>query len=162
MDQELEQLVQAILIAADPTSGNLHQQALEYLSTVQQNATNTWRVALSLFVDRNPDGSRKYPTAARFFALRVLDEFLDNRYVFVYSSYFVLSASCSLFSVCKKKWHRNGYRTFALDTFEESSHALGCHLFSCVSRTGFWLHDYLDPCTYVETNYLGSSPDLSL
>ena len=103
MDQELEQLVQAILIAADPTSGNLHQQALEYLSTVQHNAPNTWRVALSLFVDRNPDGSRKYPTAARFFALRVLDEFLDNRYVLLYSSYFELSASCSLFSVCKKK-----------------------------------------------------------
>ncbi|KAK7690696.1 pre-tRNA nuclear export protein [Cerrena zonata] len=80
MDQELDQLVQAILIASDPTSGNLHQQALEYLSNVQQNAANSWRVALTLFVERSPDGSRKYPTSARFFALRVLDEFLDNRF----------------------------------------------------------------------------------
>lgn len=79
MEQELNQLVQAILIAADPTSGSLHQQALEYLATVQQNSQNTWRSALSLFVERGPDGSRKYPPQARFFALRVLDEFLDNR-----------------------------------------------------------------------------------
>ncbi|TCD61869.1 pre-tRNA nuclear export protein [Steccherinum ochraceum] len=79
MDQDLNQLVQAILIAADPTSGNLHQQALEYLASIQQNATNTWRLALSLFVDQGPDGSRKYPPQARFFALRVLDEFFDNR-----------------------------------------------------------------------------------
>lgn len=83
MSQELEQLVQAILIASDPTSGNLHQQALEYLSNVQQNAANTWRLALSLFVDRNADGSRKYPKPARFFALRVLDQFLDDRCVLV-------------------------------------------------------------------------------
>ncbi|THH18865.1 hypothetical protein EUX98_g8885 [Antrodiella citrinella] len=80
MDSELNQLVQAILIASDPTSGNLHQQALEYLATVQQNSPNTWRLALSLFVECNPDGSRKYPPQARFFALRVLDEFFDNRF----------------------------------------------------------------------------------
>ncbi|CAL1716709.1 unnamed protein product [Somion occarium] len=80
MDQDLGQLVQAILIASDPSSGVLHQQALEYLSNIQQNAANTWRLALTLFVERGPDGARKYPPAARFFALRVLDEFLDNRF----------------------------------------------------------------------------------
>ena len=79
MEQELNQLVQAILIASDPTSGNLHQQALEYLTSVQQNSQNTWRLALSLFVDCSPDGSRKYLPQVRFFALRVLDEFFDNR-----------------------------------------------------------------------------------
>ena len=86
MEQELNQLVQAILIASDPTSGTLHQQALEYLATVQQNAQNTWQLALSLFVDRSPDGSRKYPPQARFFALRVLDEFFENRCVAVSES----------------------------------------------------------------------------
>ncbi|KAH8092595.1 ARM repeat-containing protein [Cristinia sonorae] len=80
MDQDLSQLVQAILIASDPSAGNLHQQALEYLATVQQNSINTWRLALSLFVELGPDGARKYPPQARFFALRVLDEFFDNRF----------------------------------------------------------------------------------
>ena len=80
MEQELEQVVQAIAIASDPTQLALHQQALQFLSTVQQNAENTWRLALAIFVETNPNGSRKHPAQARFFALRVLDEFLDNRY----------------------------------------------------------------------------------
>ncbi len=80
---DLNQLVQTILIAADPTQGALHNQALEFLSTVQQNSANTWRVALELFVETGPDGSRKYPPHARFFALRVLEDFLDNRCVFM-------------------------------------------------------------------------------
>ncbi|KDQ59267.1 hypothetical protein JAAARDRAFT_127823 [Jaapia argillacea MUCL 33604] len=80
MDHELNQIVQAILIASDHTQASLHQQALEYLSTVQQNASNTWRQALALFVDGTPDGTRKYPPQVRFFALRVLDDFLDNRF----------------------------------------------------------------------------------
>lgn len=79
MDQELDQVVQAILIASDPLQGSLHQQALEYLSTIEQNASNTWRLALSLFVDASPEGDRKYPPQARFFALRVLEDFFDNR-----------------------------------------------------------------------------------
>lgn len=79
MEQEQNQLVQAILIASDPTSGGLHQQALEYLNSIQQNSTNTWRLALSLFVETGPDGARKHPPQARFYALRVLDDFLDNR-----------------------------------------------------------------------------------
>ena len=79
MEREIEQIVQAIIIASDPTQGSLHQQALAYVSTFQQNASSTWRLARPLFVDRNPEGSRKYPPQARFFALRVLDEFFDNR-----------------------------------------------------------------------------------
>ena len=81
MEQELNQLVQAILIASDPTPGPLHNQALEYLTTVQQNSSESWRLALALFVDPGLDGGRKYPAPARFFALRVLEDFLDNRYV---------------------------------------------------------------------------------
>jgi exportin-T len=79
MERELEQIVQAIIIASDPTQVSLHQQALGYVSTFQHNANSTWRLALSLFVDQNAEGSRKYPPQARFFALRVLDEFFDNR-----------------------------------------------------------------------------------
>lgn len=80
MDQEIDQVVQAIAIAFDQSQISLHQQALAYISTIQQNANETWRLALKLFVAQNADGSRKYPSQARFFALRVLDEFLDNRF----------------------------------------------------------------------------------
>jgi exportin-T len=79
MDQDIDQVVQAIAIAFDQGQISLHQQALAYISTIQQNASETWRLALKLFVAQNADGSRKYPSQARFFALRVLDEFLDNR-----------------------------------------------------------------------------------
>jgi exportin-T len=79
MESEIDQVVRAILVASDPSQGALHQQALAYLQTIQQNAANTWRLALAIFVDGNADGSRKHAPQARFFALRVLDDFLDNR-----------------------------------------------------------------------------------
>lgn len=79
MEQEIDQVVQAIAIAFDQTQISLHPQALDFLGKVQQNANETWRLALKLFVEQNPDGTRKYPSQARFFALRVLDDFLDNR-----------------------------------------------------------------------------------
>jgi hypothetical protein len=79
MEREIDQLVQAIAIASDPSQNSLHHQALAYLSTIQENTNETWRLALHLFVDQNPNGSRKYPSHARFFGLRMLDEFLDNR-----------------------------------------------------------------------------------
>jgi exportin-T len=79
MDQQVDQAVQAILIASDPTQGSLHQQALEYLSNIQKNSGETWGLALNLFVDATPTGQRRHPTEARFFALRVLDDFLETR-----------------------------------------------------------------------------------
>ena len=79
MQQDFGQVVQAIEIASDPSQVSLHQEALAYLSTIQQNANSTWSLALTLFVDQAPEGGRKHPTQARFFALRVLDEFFDNR-----------------------------------------------------------------------------------
>ena len=82
MDPELDQITQAILIASDPSQTSLHAQALEYLSSIQQNAQTTWQWALALFVEASTEGNdRKYPPQARFFALRVLDDFLDNRLV---------------------------------------------------------------------------------
>ncbi|KAL1668161.1 armadillo-type protein [Schizophyllum commune] len=83
MDVELQQVVQAINIAADPTqqASDVYQQALAYLQSIQQNGESSWRLALHLFVDQNADGTRKYPTQARFFALRVLDDFFDERLV---------------------------------------------------------------------------------
>ncbi|KAJ8072513.1 pre-tRNA nuclear export protein [Marasmius tenuissimus] len=80
MDQEIEKVVQAISIASDPSQSSLHQDAIAYLNTIQQNASETWRIALPLFVDANADGSRKHNPQTRFFALRVLDEYLDNRF----------------------------------------------------------------------------------
>lgn len=79
MQQDLDQVVQAIAIASDPSQVSLHQEALAYLSTIQQNANGTWRLALTLFVDQAPEGGRKYPVQARFFALRVLEDFFDSR-----------------------------------------------------------------------------------
>jgi exportin-T len=79
MEQQIEQVVRAISIAFDQAQISLHQEALAYLSTIQTNANETWRLVLAIFVDQNPDGSRKYPSQARFFSLRVLEEFLDNR-----------------------------------------------------------------------------------
>lgn len=81
MEQEVDRFIQAILIACDPSQVALHQQALEYLSHVQQNAHESWRLALKVFVDIDPSGQgRKYHPQARFTALRVLDEFFDNRF----------------------------------------------------------------------------------
>ncbi|KXN89108.1 Exportin-T [Leucoagaricus sp. SymC.cos] len=80
MSSEIEQIVQAIAIASDPSQSSLHQQALQFISTIQQNASETWRLALPIFVDRDSDGQKKYTVQTRFFALRVLDEFLDNRF----------------------------------------------------------------------------------
>jgi exportin-T len=79
MEQQAGQVVRAILIASDPNQDNLHQQALDYLSSIQQNAGETWGLALNLFVDATPTGERKHPTQVRFFALRVLDDFLETR-----------------------------------------------------------------------------------
>ncbi|THV03246.1 ARM repeat-containing protein [Dendrothele bispora CBS 962.96] len=80
MDQEVDKILQAISIASDPRQNALHQEAIAYLNTIQQNATETWRLALQLFMDVTSEGTRKYPAQARFYALRVLDEFLDNRF----------------------------------------------------------------------------------
>ncbi|KAF9237674.1 armadillo-type protein [Melanogaster broomeanus] len=81
MEQEIDRFVQAILIAVDPSQVTLHQQALEYLSNVQQNIHETWRLALTIFVEMDPSGhGRKYPPQARFSSLRMLDEFFDNRF----------------------------------------------------------------------------------
>ena len=81
MNHDLDQLAEAINIASNPTPGLLHNQALEYLQTVQQNAATTWRAALTLFVETGAGGSRKYAPNVRFFALRVLEDFLENRCV---------------------------------------------------------------------------------
>lgn len=81
MEQEIDQVVQAIAIASDPSQNVLAQQAINYLDSIQQNAPESWRLALPLFVDTDSDGARKYPSQARFFALRVLDVFFENRCV---------------------------------------------------------------------------------
>ncbi|KAE9407804.1 KapM protein [Gymnopus androsaceus JB14] len=71
MEQEMDRVVQAIAIASDPSQSSLAQQAINYLDSIQQNASESWRLALPLF---------KHPTQARFFALRVLDVFFENRF----------------------------------------------------------------------------------
>jgi len=79
MSSEIDQIAQAIAVASDPSQSSLHQQALQYISTIQQNAAETWRLALPIFVGRDSEGRKKHTPQTRFFGLRVLDEFLDNR-----------------------------------------------------------------------------------
>ena len=79
-DDEVAQIAQAIAIAYDPSQSTLHPEALQFLSSIQSNASDTWRLGLALFVSSAADGTRKYPAQARFFGLRILDEFLDNRF----------------------------------------------------------------------------------
>jgi exportin-T len=83
MSSDLDQIAQAIAIASDPAQAALHHHALQYIASIQQNAADTWRLALPIFVGRHDDGSKKYTPQTRFFALRVLDEFLDNRSLFL-------------------------------------------------------------------------------
>ncbi|KAG1747210.1 armadillo-type protein [Suillus paluster] len=79
MEEEIHRYVEAIRIASEPSQGHLHQQAFEYLSNLRQNANETWRLALTAFTDMTSEG-RKYPESVRFYSLRLLDEFFDNRF----------------------------------------------------------------------------------
>ncbi|KIJ50979.1 hypothetical protein M422DRAFT_27087 [Sphaerobolus stellatus SS14] len=80
MDDEVNRVVQAVYIAADPSQPRqLQEQALEYLANVQRNAPETWRLALTLFVETGPQGGRRHPPQVRLWSLRVVEEFLDNR-----------------------------------------------------------------------------------
>ncbi|KAJ4477161.1 armadillo-type protein [Lentinula aciculospora] len=80
MEEEIDRVVQAITIASDPSQTSLHQQAMVYLNSIEQNASETWRLALPLFADTSSAGARKFSDQVRFFALRVLNEYLDNRF----------------------------------------------------------------------------------
>lgn len=75
----IQQIAQAVAIASDPAQSVLHHQALQFIADIQQNASETWRLALPIFVDRDEQGIKRHTPQTRFFALRVLDEFLDNR-----------------------------------------------------------------------------------
>jgi exportin-T len=83
MDSEIARLVQAIAVAINPTQDKaLQTQALEFIHQVQQNAQNhqVWSMALKLFTDSESGSSmRKYDSQTRLFALRILEEFLDNK-----------------------------------------------------------------------------------
>ena len=74
------QIVSAINIAADPHQDRaLKSQAVDFLNAVRVNAKASCTVALTLFLDQNPDGSRKHNHQVRVFALQLLDDFLDAR-----------------------------------------------------------------------------------
>ena len=80
MAQEVDQVVQAIVVASDPSQAALHQQALQFLSSIEANPSSAWKLGVDLFVDSNPDGTRRHPVQARFFGLRLLERFLDDRF----------------------------------------------------------------------------------
>jgi len=75
---DANQLVQAILIAADtsPTDRALQLQALNFLNGI--NSTDAWPVSLSIFLEAGSDGARVHPPAARHFALKVVCAYLGS------------------------------------------------------------------------------------
>ncbi|KAG8712895.1 pre-tRNA nuclear export protein [Ceratobasidium sp. 395] len=75
-----QNILSAIAIASDPAQDRtLQNEAVEYLNTVRAGATETWPVALGLFVGENTEQRAKQSVHVRLFALQVLDELLDNR-----------------------------------------------------------------------------------
>lgn len=79
MDQ---QVLSAISIASDPQQDhNLQTRAVEFLHSVRERALETWQVALRLFLETGPDGSRLHSPQVRVFSLQVVDDLLENRYV---------------------------------------------------------------------------------
>ncbi|KAG9047337.1 pre-tRNA nuclear export protein [Tulasnella sp. UAMH 9824] len=73
------QILSAIRIAADPSQDRaLQAQAVEFLNIVRGNARESCGVALTLFLEQNPDGSRKHDIHVRGFALQLLDDFLGG------------------------------------------------------------------------------------
>lgn len=80
MTDQVDQIAQAILVASDPTQIQLHPQALAFIQSAFKDSSDSWRTALALILDVNPDGSRKHHPQVRFYALRVLDDYLDNSF----------------------------------------------------------------------------------
>lgn len=77
---EIDQIAQAILVASDPTQAALHQEALDFVQNALKSCPEPWRIGLALFVDTNPNGTRKHEPQVRFYGLRVLEDFLDSRF----------------------------------------------------------------------------------
>lgn len=83
----MDQLLSAIAIVSDPSQNReLQAQAIEYLNTIRTTPEQSWQLALNLFVDAKPDGSRAHVPQIRAFALQILDDLFNNRYVKNFSS----------------------------------------------------------------------------
>jgi exportin-T len=80
-----EQIVAAISIAGNPAGhpAETHAQAVEFLTKVRRECDQSWRPALALFVATTEPGGHTWDDTVRLFALTVLDDFLDIKYVLV-------------------------------------------------------------------------------
>ncbi|KAG8814048.1 pre-tRNA nuclear export protein [Serendipita sp. 399] len=83
MSSPEEQILQAIAIANDHKlqGQEIHSQAISFLNTVRSDSNQSWRAALALFVATNDDGTRRFGEDVRLFALNILSDFLDIRFV---------------------------------------------------------------------------------
>ncbi|KAF8526317.1 ARM repeat-containing protein [Hysterangium stoloniferum] len=81
MDEEVNQIIQAIYIAANPTTSDrlVYQQALDFLTEVLSKSADTWKIGLALFVESDASGARKHPPQVRLWSLRLVENFLDER-----------------------------------------------------------------------------------
>ncbi|PVG04220.1 ARM repeat-containing protein [Serendipita vermifera] len=80
MSSPEEQILQAIAVANDHNrtqDRSVYEQAIHFLNQVRLKADQTWRVALSLFLATNEQGTRRYETEVRLYALTVINSFLE-------------------------------------------------------------------------------------
>lgn len=78
----MDQLLSAIAIVSDPTQNrDLQAQAIGYLNTIRTSPEHYWQLALNLFVDTKPGGSRTHDPQIRAFSLQIIDDLLGNRCV---------------------------------------------------------------------------------
>lgn len=76
----MDQLLSAISIVSNPAlNRELQPQAIQFLNSVRQNPSESWQLALKLFIDTKPDGSRANDPQVRLFALQILDDFFDGQ-----------------------------------------------------------------------------------
>lgn len=80
MEHDINQIVQAILVASDPTQGSLHQQALDFIQTQLESKSESWKLGLALFLDPSADGAQRQLPQVRFYGLRILEGYLEGQF----------------------------------------------------------------------------------
>jgi exportin-T len=82
MSSPEEQILQAIAVANDyehSADRAVYEQAINFLNEVRVKADQTWRVALTMFLATNEQGTRKYELEVRLYALSIITAYLDMK-----------------------------------------------------------------------------------
>lgn len=78
-----DQILAAIAVASDPSTHGqpIQADAVQFLAKVRKESSESWRPALSLFLATDDQGHRRFGDNVRLFALNIVDDFLDIRFV---------------------------------------------------------------------------------